>query len=41
MTSTVNPIAVGVAVKDVDVNLANPSSNLIVIGGSCIPNTIS
>ena len=39
-TQTVNPIAVGVAVRDVDVNLANPAHNLIVVGGSCI-NTVS
>ncbi|MFT4326674.1 MAG: hypothetical protein ACMXYK_04185 [Candidatus Woesearchaeota archaeon] len=39
-TQTVNPLSVGVAVRDTDVNLANPASNLIVVGGSCI-NTVA
>jgi hypothetical protein len=39
-TQEINPIALGIAMRDKDVNLANPSSNLIVIGGSCI-NTVS
>lgn len=39
-TQQVNSFAVGAAVKDVDVNVANPASNLIVIGGTCI-NSVS
>ncbi|MGM5483912.1 MAG: hypothetical protein ACQER9_03285 [Nanobdellota archaeon] len=35
-TQQVNPIAVGAAVKAEDVDLADPSSNLIVVGGPCI-----
>lgn len=39
-TEKVNAFAVGAAVKDVDVNVANPANNLIVIGGTCI-NSVS
>lgn len=35
-TQKVNAFAVGAAVRDVDVNLANPTKNLIVVGGTCI-----
>jgi hypothetical protein len=35
-TQKVNAFAVGAAIKDVDVNLANPTKNLIVVGGTCI-----
>jgi hypothetical protein len=35
-TQSVNPIAVGTAVMDVDINLATTNKNLIVVGGPCI-----
>ena len=39
-TQQVNAFAVGAAIKAVDVNVANPANNLIVIGGTCI-NSVS
>ncbi len=39
-TQKVNAFAVGAAIKAVDVNVANPANNLIVIGGTCI-NSVS
>ena len=36
VSQSINPFAVGIAVRDVDINLANPSRNLILMGGSCI-----
>lgn len=39
-TQRVNAFSVGAAIKDVDVNVANPANNLIVIGGTCI-NSVS
>ena len=35
-TEKVNAFAVGAAIKDVDAEVATPSNNLIVIGGTCI-----
>ncbi|MFW5746385.1 MAG: S-layer protein [Nanoarchaeota archaeon] len=35
-TQSVNPVAVGAAVLDVDVSLATATKNLVVVGGPCI-----
>lgn len=40
MTQQVNPVAVGAAVLDRDVNLATASANIIAVGGPCI-NSVS